>query len=189
MMLSPNLRIAKLAVVLLIAVPVVAHAGNRSVPGSLDRIEALLEQALELLTPAPVVPQDRTRLLFPFATNVAGFDSGLAISNTGLDSSGAVGVTGSCTIHYFGTVSGGGAPPAPQTSVPIAPGEQLIFTLSGGNAGAAIAGAPAFQGYIEADCEFPFGHGFGFLTDGFGGIPALATSLPVIVLPIDRTGH
>jgi len=125
-----------------------------------------------------------TTLLFPFVTNQAGFDTGMAISNTSQDWLGTDEQAGACTIHYHGETSGGGAAPADQTSTVIAGGEQLVFTLSGGNAGQNISGGPEFQGYIIAVCEFQYGHGFAFITDGFGGIPALAQGYLALVIPV-----
>jgi len=129
-----------------------------------------------------------TTLLFPFVTNQAGFDTGMAISNTSEDWLGTDSQTGACTIHYHGATVGGGAAPSEQTSTPIAGGEQLIFTLSGGNLAQDIAGAPEFQGYVIAVCEFQYGHGFAFITDGFGGIPSIAQGYLALVIPVDRGG-
>jgi hypothetical protein len=97
--------------------------------------------------------------------------------------------TGSCTIHYHGSTVGGGAAPPDQTSTPIAAGEQLIYTLSGGNAAQNIAGAPEFQGYIIAVCEFQYGHGFAFITDGFGGIASIAQGYLALIIPTDFGGN
>jgi len=130
-----------------------------------------------------------TTLLFPFVTNQAGFDTGMAISNTSQDWLGTDPQSGACDIHYHGATTGGGAAPAPQTSTVIAGGEQLIFTLSGGNALQNIAGAPEFQGYVIAVCEFQYGHGFAFITDGFGGIPALAQGYLALVIPVTDQGE
>lgn len=130
-----------------------------------------------------------TTLLFPFVTNQAGFDTGIAISNTSRDWLGTEAQTGACTIHYHGATVGGGAAPPDQTSLPIAGGEQLIFVLSGGNAAQNIAGAPEFQGYIIAVCEFQYAHGFAFITDGFGGIPALAQGYLALVIPVTESGR
>ena len=125
-----------------------------------------------------------TTLLFPFVTNQAGFDTGMAISNTSEDWLGTDPQAGTCDVHYHGSTTGGGAAPAPQTSSVVAGGEQLIFTLSGGNPLQGIAGAPEFQGYVIAVCEFQYGHGFAFITDGFGGIPALAQGYLALVIPV-----
>jgi hypothetical protein len=125
-----------------------------------------------------------TTLLFPFLSNQAGFDSGIAISNTSKDWLGTEPQDGACTIHYHGSTTGGGAAPPDQTSTVIAAGEQLIFTLSAGNPTQNIAGAPEFQGYVIAVCEFQYGHGFAFITDGFGGVPALAQGYLALVIPV-----
>ncbi len=135
--------------------------------------------------PATIITIARctTTLLFPFVTNQAGFDTGLAISNTSKDWLGTQPQQGSCTIHYHGSRTGGGAAPLDQMSTPIPAGEQLIFTLSSGNAAQNIDGAFEFQGYIIAVCEFQYAHGFAFITDGFGGIPALAQGYLALVIP------
>jgi hypothetical protein len=130
-------------------------------------------------------------LLFPFVTNQAGFDTGIAIANSSKDWLGTDPQNGTCTIHYHGETTGGGAAPADQTSIVINGGEQLIFTLSGGNTDQGIAGAPDFQGYIIAVCEFQFGHGYAFITDGFGGIPNMAQGYLALILETedgDRVG-
>jgi hypothetical protein len=45
----------------------------------------------------------------------------------------------------------------------VPPGEELIFTLSsGGNFG--VQSTPGFQGYIIAQANFQFCHGFAFLS-------------------------
>ena len=86
-----------------------------------------------------------TTLLFPFVTNQAGFNTGLAITNASEGS-------GSCTIGYSGP-----AAPADLMSQPIEGGAQWVDLLS--------KIAPAFQGYITATCEFRDAHGFAFITD------------------------
>jgi hypothetical protein len=125
-----------------------------------------------------------TTLLFPFVTNQAGFDTGMAISNTSEDWLGTDPQSGACTIHYHGSTTGGGAAPPEQTSTAIAGGEQLIFTLSGGNPGQGIDGGAEFQGYVIAVCDFQYAHGFAFITDGFGGVPALAQGYLALVIPV-----
>jgi len=126
-----------------------------------------------------------TTLLFPFVTNQSGFDTGMAISNTSEDWLGTEPQEGACTLHYHGETLGGGAAPADQTSTVIPAGEQLIYTLSGGNPGQNIEGGPEFQGYIIAVCEFQYAHGFAFITDGFGSVPALAQGYLALVIPYD----
>ncbi len=105
-----------------------------------------------------------TNLLFPFVTNQAGFDTGIAIANTSQDPFGTATQTGACTLNYYGETAGGGAPPAAQTSGAVPAGSLLVFTLSaGGNLG--ITGTPGFQGYIIAQCRFQYAHGFAFVSD------------------------
>lgn len=124
-----------------------------------------------------------TNLLFPFVTNNAGFDTGFAISNTSADDKGTVNQAGTCTLFYFGSTTGGGAAPSPQTSVVVAAGKQIVWTLSGGNAAANVTGTPGFQGYLFAQCQFQYAHGFAFITDGFGGVPAIAEGYLALVVP------
>jgi hypothetical protein len=105
-----------------------------------------------------------TNILFPFVTNQAGFDTGIAISNTSMDPFGTTTQAGTCKINYYGETTGGGAAPAAQTSGRVDPGKQLLFVLSsGGNLG--MAATPGFQGYIIAQCAFQYGHGFSYISD------------------------
>ena len=92
-----------------------------------------------------------THLLFPFATNQVGFDTGIAISNTSQDPYGTSTQTGTCTINFFGS----GAPAAVTTAA-VAAGTTYASTV--------MALAPNFQGYIIADCQFQYAHGFAFVT-------------------------
>ena len=165
-----------------------AAQGN-SIPDRLGRIEATLTQLLGLVPPPPPEPTayNRTRLLIPFVTNQAGFDTGVAIVNTGLDSTGQVGSAGACSVHYFGRLQNGTPVAATQTTnEAVAPGGSFTFVLSsGGSLG--VAGMPNFQGYLEVDCAFPFGHGFSFVTDGPIGQAQVASSSPALVLPRERS--
>lgn len=105
-----------------------------------------------------------TNLLFVFLTNQAGFDSGIAISNTSVDPFGTAPQSGPCKLNYYGETTGGGAAPAAQTSAVIPGGKQLTAVLStGGNYG--IAATPGFQGYMIAQCSFQYAHGLAFISD------------------------
>jgi hypothetical protein len=176
--------IAVTAVVLLCRLPSSAAsnpAADTAIPARLDAIEALLKQVADVLKPPTPAPQ-KTRLLIPFASNVAGFDTGISITNTGRDSTGVVGKAGRITLHFFGTPNVA----SQTTNADVAPGGSLTFVLSsGGSLG--ITGAPNFQGYIEVVCDFPFAHGYGFFTDGPIGVAKVGASLPVLVLPLVRT--
>ena len=87
-----------------------------------------------------------TTLLFPYVTNMAGYDTGLVITNTSKES-------GSCTIEYSGADD-----PDDMMSQPVDGGTQWVKLLSTIAAG--------FQGYITATCEFRDAYGFAFITDG-----------------------
>jgi len=103
-------------------------------------------------------------LLFPFVSNIAGFDTGVAIANTSVDPYGTASQTGVVNLYYYGTTSGGGAAPPKAVSQPVPAGQELIFTLSnGGNLG--VQSTPGFEGYIIAQADFQFCHGFAFISD------------------------
>jgi len=105
-----------------------------------------------------------TNLLFPFLTNQAGFDSGIAIANSSTDPFGTTSQAGPCKLNYYGESTGGGAAPAAQTSAVVPAGKTLMATLStGGNYG--IAATPGFQGYMIAQCRFQYAHGLAFISD------------------------
>ena len=103
-------------------------------------------------------------LLFPFVTNQAGFDTGVAIANTSLDPYGTSTQAGIVTLYYYGGTTGGGAAPAAQKSTSVAAGSELIFTLSNGG-GFGVAATPGFQGYMIAVANFQYCHGFAFISD------------------------
>lgn len=115
-----------------------------------------------------------TTLLFPFVSNSTAtspqFDTAIVITNASAEPFGSEPNFGSCRVHYFGHVTGGGAAPPTQTSSPIPPGSQLVFTLStGGSFG--IAATPGFQGYLVIECFFPDAYGFAMIGDiGFRSI-------------------
>ena len=134
-------------------------------------------------------------LLFPFVTNQAGFDTGVALANTSLDPFGTSPQTGPVTLNYYGSTTGGGAAPPAAKSQNIPAGQELIFTLSGGgNFG--IAATPGFEGYIIAVAQFQYCHGFAFISDV--GAQRLAEGYLAIqldepfnlgLLPLTRTGQ
>lgn len=124
-------------------------------------------------------------LLFNYATNQAGFDTEIVISNTSKDSLGSTAEAGTCTIYYYGKTNFGGAAPLPQTSNFIAAGEDLVFLLSTGSPAQGISGAPGFQGYIIADCTFPMARGISVLSDI--GNQKLAAAQPAEVLSLPRS--
>ena len=101
----------------------------------------------------------QTDLLFPFVTNQAGFDTGIAIANTTTDPfSGTTGGSasaqaGDCTLNWY---QGKNNPAATDTGS-IASG--TVYTTLASTA------APGFQGYMIAVCNFQYAHGFAFISD------------------------
>jgi len=102
----------------------------------------------------------QTELLFPFVTSNAGFDTGIALSNTTTDPFGSSPATGSCNLNFYGS----GAP-TPNTNVAAPGGSQASGTS---NAFLLSSVAPNFAGYMIAVCNYPEGHGFGYIIYNFG---------------------
>ena len=116
-----------------------------------------------------------TTLLFPFVSNQAGFDTGMVVSNTSKDWLGTGEQDGICTVHWHGADSSGNTLPdtTPSPGIIFA-GDQFIFLAS--------TEFPDFQGYVIVVCEFQFGHGFAFITDGFGGVGTIAQGYLALIL-------
>jgi len=137
---------------------------------------------------AIVISACRTILLWPYITNQIGFDTGIVISNTSSDplsGNSARQQQGACTLYYYGGTTGGGAAPSAQTTQIIPTGQQMTFTLSGGGTYGA-PGAPGFQGYMFAICDFQFAHGYAFVTKM--GAVDIAHGYLALVVP-DRTRY
>jgi hypothetical protein len=101
----------------------------------------------------------RTNLLFPYVTNVSGFETGLAVVNTSLDGTvfrdSTEAQSGICTLFQFGDNAN------PSKATP---------TIAGGKFWAIQATDPTwfaqnFTGYVIAQCQFQFAHGFAFISD------------------------
>lgn len=116
-----------------------------------------------------------TSLLFPFVTNQLGFDTGIAISNTSKDpfgTSGATAQAGKCILNFYGS----GAPtPASADTDNIPAGTTYPLVVSGVAAG--------FQGYVIAQCNFQYAHGFAFITNGVGTNGGLSQGYLAGVIP------
>lgn len=131
-----------------------------------------------------------TTLMFPFVTNQAGFTTGIVITPgsrqalTGISHEQA----GSCDLHYYGATAEGEEVLLIQHSTMIDPGDQLVFTLSGGNPDRNILGTNQFQGYMMAICGNPDARGYVFISDGFGGIADLAMGYLAPVVPVGSDG-
>jgi hypothetical protein len=110
-------------------------------------------------------------LLFPFVTQAAGFDTGIAIANTTADPFGTAAQTGPVTMWFYGSMAGGGAVPgalAKQVTTGNVPaGSVLTWTAFGGAGafGAGLSAVPGFTGYMIAQAQFQFCHGFAFISD------------------------
>jgi hypothetical protein len=98
------------------------------------------------------VVQCTTSLLFPYVTEIAGFDTGLSIANTTVDPFGTAAQAGTCTLYWYGT-----AQPANTVTASVAAG--TIWT------GLTSLLAPGFNGYMIATCNFQYAHGFAFVSD------------------------
>ncbi len=109
----------------------------------------------------------RTVLLFPFVTNIPGWDTGIAIANTTSDVFGTTGQTGTCQTNWYGagaTITPFNLGPAGTGTAAggtaIAPGTVAAFALSGESRVSAN-----FVGYMIAVCNFQFAHGYAFISD------------------------
>jgi len=94
----------------------------------------------------------QTTLLYPYVTNIAGFDTGLAIANTTSDPFSTRTQNGACVLNFYGT-----AAPAPVNTGNVATGT-VYATLTS-------TAAPGFNGYMIAVCNFQLAHGFAFISD------------------------
>ncbi|HKD06626.1 MAG TPA: hypothetical protein VKB79_12065 [Bryobacteraceae bacterium] len=120
----------------------------------------------------------QTNLLFSYVTNMAGYDTGLAIANTSTDpfgKGGAASQNGNCTLNFYGV----GAPSAAVVTPMINGGQVLAQVLS--------SFAPGFQGYMIAQCNFQYGHGFAFITNGIGANGGLSQGYLANVIPSGST--
>ena len=128
------------------------------------------------LTPQPSfhVRSCGTTLFFPFVTNRSNFDTAILIANTSRDPLGTRYQEGRCTLQYHGSGVEGQRQPSVQTTVVLEAGDQLAFTLSGGNANQAVSSVTDFQGYLVAVCGFQYARGFAFVTEQINGTAILA---------------
>ena len=112
--------------------------------------------------------------MYPFVTNQAGFDTGIAIANTSTDPFGTGPQAGACQLNWYsGTTS-----PAATSSGSIASG--TVYTTL------ASVTVPNFQGYMIAICQFQYAHGFAFISDL--GARNLAMGYLALVVP-DPAGN
>jgi hypothetical protein len=130
----------------------------------------------------------QTNLLFPYITNAAGFDTGLAFANTSEDIFSDPQnrrQQGTCRISYFGSLAADPATLVTRTETTtkdVRAGEVLTYILSSGSTYWGLQGYPNFTGYAIAQCGFRFGHGFAFVTDGPIGSARVAEGYLALVL-------
>lgn len=125
----------------------------------MDKLRSMTKCAMRLAViamfaaiPQMARAQSTSMLLFPYASNQAGFDTGIVIANTTADPFGTAQASGTCTMTFYGS----GAP-APVTTPAIAAGQtdsNLVSTL-----------APGFVGYVIVQCKFPLARGWAFLSN------------------------
>jgi len=103
----------------------------------------------------------QTLLLFPFVTNQSGFDTGIAISNTSTDPIGTAPQAGICRLTWYdGT---GKTPPTGINGTDLTKEAPVATGTSAVNLASTLA--PGFQGYMFAQCNFQWAHGFAFISD------------------------
>ncbi len=126
-----------------------------------------------------------TTLLFPYVTTDAGFDTGLAISNTTADPSqyGTANQVGSCSLNPYGEYSSGATVPAAGTSPEIAAGRTWAFSLTDSAVFDGAGLGSGFNGYLIAVCDFQLAHGYAFIsTYGLSGANAVANGYLALVV-------
>ncbi len=130
--------------------------------------------------PTPAAPttlftasQCVTYLLFPYITDLTGFDTGIAISNTSLDPLGTTPQnSGACTVTFYSggavatAMNDGGAVNGVYTTAVIPGGSDTAFLLSGLDLTGYNAGTSSVPtGYAIATCNFQYAHGYSFVSD------------------------
>jgi len=98
-----------------------------------------------------------TPMLFPYVINVNGFDTGIAIANTTTDPFGTAAQAGTCSLYFYGS----SAPTATGTNPFVTP----VIATGTVYANLASTLASGFSGYMIANCNFQFAHGFAFVSD------------------------
>jgi len=119
----------------------------------------------------------QTTLLFPYLTDAAGFDTGVAISATATDPFGTIPQGGTCTLNWYGAAFTG-ATPTPNIPSGTSYGTLVSTTLNNVTGG--------FTGYMIAVCRFQYAHGYAFISNlGLTpGNPAnFAASYVALIIP------
>jgi len=133
-----------------------------------------------------------TTLLFPYVTNAAGFETGLAVANATTDNLGttaakpsvAAPVNGTCTFNFYGNAAQPAATITPTIGAYTAAAPTTVPIYA--NVLTALVGSSGFTGYAIASCNFLDAHGFAFITDATGTFSGAMGYLAVVV-PGNRT--
>ncbi len=141
----------------------VTVAANANVPRFADT-----STANNIFTVVPCL----TTLLFPYLTNAAGFDTGVAISATATDPFGTTPQSGTCTLNWYGAAFTGATP------TPNIPSGTTYSTLVSTTLNNVTGG---FTGYMIAVCRFQYAHGFAFISDL--GARNLAMGYLALIIP------
>lgn len=145
----------------------------------------------------------QTTLLFPFVTNQSGFETGIAIANTGLDylnptaknTSMASGQAGACTINFYGSTGAEnstgstGATPITAPNFPSATNKPTTTIIPGSTHADTLTnvyGGP-FQGYAIAVCPFLYARGFAFISYGLTQSNGVVEGYLADVIAANRT--
>jgi len=168
-----------------------AAAAGEAIPTFSSTVEAQTPSPTSLFSISPC----QTILLFPYVTDFYGFDTGIAISNTSLDSlptgQSAVGQTGTCSVSFFGsgalaaTLGTGGVYSSTSdttlTTGLIPPGTTWAFSMSEIDPGYNSVPTYGTTGYAIATCEFQYAHGYSFVSDT--GIRNFAAAYLALIIP------
>jgi hypothetical protein len=133
--------------------------------------------------------QCTTTLLFPFVSYMPnGFDTGFAIANTSADPFNTKTQSGTCKLNWYGngTVASANAVDSTGTSV-IPAGGMLTFDVPT-ELQQSATNPTQFQGYVIAQCQFQYAHGFGYVTYGFPGTTAVSEGYLAVVLTRGTSG-
>jgi len=141
----------------------VTIAANANVPRFADT-----STATNIFTVVPCL----TTLLFPYLTNAAGFDTGIAISATATDPFGTTPQGGTCTLNWYGAAFTG-ATPTPNINSGTSYVTLVSTTLNNVTGG--------FTGYMIAVCRFQYAHGFAFVSNL--GARNLAMGYLALIIP------
>ncbi len=127
-----------------------------------------------------------TYLLFPYVTDVVDFETGLAISNTSLDSLGTSGAslaskqTGGCTLSFFGNKDSNGNA---GTNPPDVPTGAIAAGTTWGGVLSTLTNQDNFTGYMIANCNFQYAHGFAYISYGPGG--SIGAAMGYVASPLN----